>query len=115
MHNLSTSSHATPIEFTHIDYHLGEDPSQTTVVDLGSRIPSLALDTTLLAPENPRTEVFRSISSRDTQEGLFVRGSLDISPVSLVANPQLETPFSYPENHRNILPSWLSRERTATR
>ena len=56
MHNLSTSSHATPIEFTHIDYHLVEDPSQKTVVDLGSRIPSLALDTTLLAPENPRTK-----------------------------------------------------------
>ena len=56
MHNLPTSSHATPTEFTHIDYHLGEDPSQTTVVDLGSRIPSLALDTTLLAPENPRTK-----------------------------------------------------------
>ena len=55
MHNLSTSSHATPIEFTHIDYHLGEDPSQTFVIDLGSRIPSLALDTTL-APESPRTK-----------------------------------------------------------
>ena len=56
MHNLSTSSHATPIEFTHIDYHLVEDPSQKIVVDLGSRIPSLSLDTTLLAPENPRTK-----------------------------------------------------------
>ena len=53
MHNLPTSSHATPTEFTHIDYHLGEDSSQTFVVDLGPRIPSLALDTTL-APERPR-------------------------------------------------------------
>ena len=53
MHNLSTSSHATPIEFTHKDYHLGEDPSQKTAVDLGSRIPSLAPDTTL-TPESPR-------------------------------------------------------------
>ena len=55
MHNLSTSLHATPIEFTHIGYHVVEDPCQKTVVDLGSRIPSLALNTTLLAPENPRT------------------------------------------------------------
>ena len=55
MHNLSTSAHATPIEFAHIDYHLGEDPSKTFVVDLGSRIPSLALDTTL-ATESPRTK-----------------------------------------------------------
>ena len=55
MHNISTSAHATPIEFTHVDYHLGEDPSQAFVVDLGSRIPSLALGTTL-APENPRTK-----------------------------------------------------------
>ena len=55
MHKLATSSHATPIEFTHIDYHLVEDPSQKTVVDLGCRIPSLALDTTL-APDNPRTK-----------------------------------------------------------
>ena len=55
MHNLSTLALATPIEFTHIDYHLGEDPSQTFVVHLGSRIPSLALDTTL-APESPRTK-----------------------------------------------------------
>ena len=54
MHDLSTSSHATPIDFTRIDYHLGEDPSQKTIVDLGSRFPSLALDTTL-APENPMT------------------------------------------------------------
>ena len=53
MDNLSTSSHATPIEFTHIDYHLDEDPSQKFDADLGSRIPSLALDTTL-APESPR-------------------------------------------------------------
>ena len=52
--NVITSS--TPIEFPHIDYHLGEDPSQKAVVDLGSRIPSLALDTTLLAPESPRTK-----------------------------------------------------------
>ena len=49
------SANATPIELTHIDYHLGEDPSQTFVVDLGSSIPSLALDTTL-APESPRTK-----------------------------------------------------------
>ena len=42
--------------YSHIDYHLVEDPSQKTVVDLGSRIPSPALDTTLLAPENPRTK-----------------------------------------------------------
>ena len=56
MHNLSTSSHATLIKFTHIDYHLVQDPSQKTVVDLGSRIPSLALDATLLAPENSRTK-----------------------------------------------------------
>ena len=56
MHNVSTSAHATPIEFTHKDYHLVQDPSQKTVVDLGSPIPSLALDTTLLAPDNPRTK-----------------------------------------------------------
>ena len=56
MHNLSTSSHATPIEFTHIDYNLVQDPSQKTVTDLGSRIPSVALDTTLLAPDDPRTK-----------------------------------------------------------
>ena len=55
MHNLSTSSNATPIEFIHIDYHPGEDPSWKTVVNLGSRIPSLALDTTL-ATESPRTK-----------------------------------------------------------
>ena len=55
MHNLSTSSHATTIEFTYTDYHLGEGPSQKIVVDLDSRIPSLALDTTL-APESPRTK-----------------------------------------------------------
>ena len=55
-HNLSTSSHATLIEFTHIDYHLSEHPSQKNVVDLGSScIPSLALDTTL-APESPRAK-----------------------------------------------------------
>ena len=36
-----------PIEFTHIDYHLGEDPSPKAVVELGCLIPSLALDTTL--------------------------------------------------------------------
>ena len=53
---LNVITRSTPIEFTHIDYHLGEDPSQKTVVDLGSRIPSLALDTTLLAPESPRTK-----------------------------------------------------------
>ena len=52
---LNVITRSTPIEFTHIDYHLGEDPSQKTVVDLGLRIPSLALDTTLLAPENPTT------------------------------------------------------------
>ena len=46
---------------------------------------------------------------------MFLRGSLDLAPASLLANPQLEKPFLYPENHRNILPSWLSRERTATR
>ena len=46
---------------------------------------------------------------------MFLRGSLDLAPVSLLATPQLETPFSYPENHRNIFPSWLSRARTATR
>ena len=56
MHNFSTSSHAMPAEFTLIDYHLGEDPSQKAVVDLGSRIPSLALDTNLLPPENPKTK-----------------------------------------------------------
>ena len=40
MHNLSTSSHTTPIEFTHTEYHqVVEDPSQKTVIDLGSRIP----------------------------------------------------------------------------
>ena len=58
--NLSKSSHATPIESTHIDYHLGENPSQKTVVDLGSRIPPLALDTTL-APESPRTKEDRGL------------------------------------------------------
>ena len=56
MHNLSKSSHASSIEFTRIDYHLAEDLSQKTVVDLASRIPSLVLDTTL-APESPRTKV----------------------------------------------------------
>ena len=55
MHNLPTSSHATPIEFTHIDYQLGEDSSETFVVNLGSRISSLALETTL-TPEIPRIE-----------------------------------------------------------
>ena len=55
MHKLSIPSHATLIDFTHIDYHLGEHPSQMTVVDLGFRIPSLALDTTL-EPESPRAE-----------------------------------------------------------
>ena len=55
IHNLSTPPHATPTEFTHIDHNLVEDPSQKTVVDLGSRTPSLALDTSL-APENPRTK-----------------------------------------------------------
>ena len=40
---------------THIDYHLGEDPSQKTAVYRGSRIPSLALDPTL-APDSPRTK-----------------------------------------------------------
>ena len=33
---------------------------------------------------------------------MFLRDSLDLAPVSLLANPQLETPFWYPENHRNI-------------
>ena len=33
---------------------------------------------------------------------MFLRGSLDLAPVSVLANPQLETPFLYPENHRNI-------------
>ena len=32
---------------------------------------------------------------------MLLRGSLDFVPVSLLANPQLETPFLYPENHRN--------------
>ena len=36
---------------------------------------------------------------------MFLRGSLDLAPVSLLANPQLETPFLYPENHRNIFRS----------
>ena len=45
--NIITSSHAKLIEFTHIDYHLGEDPSPKAVVELGCLIPSLALDTTL--------------------------------------------------------------------
>ena len=40
---------------THIDYHLVDYLSQKAAVDLSSRIPSLALDTTL-APENPRTK-----------------------------------------------------------
>ena len=111
--NLSTSSHATPIEFTHIDYHLSEDPSQKTVVDLGSRIPSLALDTTP-APERPRTkdqrpkvrgrrktEVFGSTSSplyagRHVCPG-FTRPCARFPN----SNPQLETPLSYPENRRN--------------
>ena len=34
MHNLSTSSHTMPVEFTHLDYHLGKDPSQKSVVNL---------------------------------------------------------------------------------
>ena len=55
VHDLSTSSHATPIDFTHIYHHLGEDPRQMFAIDLGSRILSLALDTTL-APESPRTK-----------------------------------------------------------
>ena len=33
---------------------------------------------------------------------MFLWGSLDRAPVSLIANPSLETPFLYPENHRNI-------------
>ena len=37
----------------HEDYQLGEPPSQKNVVDLGSRIPWLSLETTL-APESPR-------------------------------------------------------------
>ena len=53
--NIITSSHAKLIEFTHIDYHLGEHPRQKNVVDLGSRMPSLALDTAL-APESPRAK-----------------------------------------------------------
>ena len=99
MHNLSTSSHATPIEFTHIDYHLVEDPSQKIVVDLGSRIPSLSLDTTLKTSNarEPEDQVRLRFSvaqvSSYTQEGMFLRGSLDLAPVSLLANPQLETPF----------------------
>ena len=32
---------------------------------------------------------------------MFLRGSLDLAPVSLLATPQLETPFLYPESHRN--------------
>ena len=56
MHKLATSSHATPIEFTRIDYHLVHDRSQKTVLDLGSRITPLARDTTLVAPENPKTK-----------------------------------------------------------
>ena len=56
VHNLATSSHATPIELTYIDDHLVQDPRQKTVVDLASRIPSLALDVTLLAPESPKTK-----------------------------------------------------------
>ena len=55
LHRLCTTSQRhhthTPIEFTHIGYHLVEDPSQKTVVDLGSRIPSLALDTSSAARE----------------------------------------------------------------
>ena len=31
------------------------------------------------------------------QEGMFRRGSLDLAPVSLLANPPLETPFLYPQ------------------
>ena len=60
--NLSVSSHATPIEFTHIDYYLGEDPSQRFSVGLGSRIPSLALGTTL-SPESPRSKEDYGFSS----------------------------------------------------
>ena len=58
LHRLCTTSqrqHATPIECTHIDNHLGGDPSQKFVVGLGSCVPSVALDTTL-APESPRTK-----------------------------------------------------------
>ena len=59
LHRLCTTSqrhqNATSIKVTNIDYHLVDDLSQKAAVDLGSRIPSLALDTTL-APENPRTK-----------------------------------------------------------
>ena len=44
-----------------MDYHLGEDPSQKTSVDLGSCMPSLALDTTL-ATENSRTKYDSGLS-----------------------------------------------------
>ena len=50
----------------HTDYHLVQDPSEKTVVDLGSHVPSPALETTLLAPETrgpSTTEVFRSTSA----------------------------------------------------
>ena len=90
MHNLSTSAHATPIEFTHIDCHLGERSSQTFVIDLGSSFPSRALDTTL-APESQRTKK-RPRSSvaqvpRYTQEGMFSRVHLTLPP-----SPYLQTP-----------------------
>ena len=41
---------------------------------------------------------------------MFLRSSLDLASVSLLANPQLKTPFLYPENHRNILPSCPGKE-----
>ena len=44
---------------------------------------------------------------------MFLRVSLDLARVSLRANPQLETPFLCPENHRNV--SRLSLTMAATR
>ena len=58
LHRLCTTSqrhHTQRLPSSRADYHLVEGPSQKIVVDLGSRAPSLALDTTL-APENPRTK-----------------------------------------------------------
>ena len=82
-HNLSTSSHATLIEFTHIDYHLGEHRRQKNVVDLASRIPSLAFDTAQ-APESPRAK-----KDRDLPEHKFsaIRRKACFSGVHSILSP----------------------------
>ena len=49
---------------------------------------------------------------------MLLRGSLDLAPESLLANPQLEMPFLHPESHRNKRSpfeprrQWLSKHHT---